>query len=253
MKLTAVLFDLDRTLVDHDAATLAAFSSWLAGYGMPGDDIPAAYACWQELERRYHGAWQAGEISFTQQRRLRTRDLFATAGIPLQAGDLDAVFGQYLAGYRAAWTAFEDAAPALRRVAAAGLRAGVLTNGDQAQQTDKLRATGLLPHCGPVLALSELPAAKPDPRAFTAACRALGSDPATVLMVGDDYEADILGARAAGLPAVHLDRASACSAADHDCITTLGDLRPEPALQPASQAGEQSMASASPGGSGRHT
>lgn len=100
----------------------------------------------------------------------------------------------------------------------------MLTNGDFAQQTAKLTATGLFDHCGPVLASSALPAAKPDRRAFTEACRRLDVDPAQVLMVGDNYEIDILGARAAGLSAIHLDRSARRPGPDRERISTLNDL-----------------------------
>ncbi len=234
MRLTAVLFDLDGTLLDHQAASIAAVNSWLASYGISQTEIEAVVPYWFELEQRHYSAWRAGEISFHEQRRRRTRDFFHAVGITVQARDLDAVFTDYLTGYEAAWTAFDDAAPALHRIAATGLRIGVLTNGDHAQQTAKLAAIGLIDHCGPVLASSVLPAAKPDPRAFTEACSRLGADPARALMVGDNYEIDVLGARAAGLPAVHLDRSAECPEPDSDRISTLRDLLGD--ISPADQA-----------------
>lgn len=120
--------------------------------------------------------------------------------------------------------AFGDAAPALRRVAAAGLRTAVLTNGDQAQQTAKLAKIGLLDLCGPVFASSGLPAAKPDRRAYLTACDRLGVGPAEALMVGDNYELDVAAARAAGLPAIHLARAAGSPGSGHGQISTLHDL-----------------------------
>lgn len=226
MNLAAVLFDLDGTLLDHDASSAAAIRSWLPTYGVARSDIEAVIPHWFELEQQHYPAWRAGEISFQEQRRRRTRDFFRALGIAVRAENLDAVFAQYLAGYEAAWTAFDDAAPALHRVAARGLRIGVLTNGDFAQQTAKLTAIALLDYCGPVFASSALPAARPDRRAFTEACHGLDVSPAQVLMVGDNYEIDILGARSAGLPAVHLDRSAACSAPDRERISTLNDLSP---------------------------
>ena len=224
MNLAAVLFDLDGTLLDHDASCTAAIRSWLPTYGIAQSDIEAAIPHWFELEQQHYPAWRAGEISFQEQRRRRTRDFFGALGIPVRAEDLDAVFAQYLAGYEAAWTAFDDAAPTLHRVAARGLRIGVLTNGDFAQQTAKLIATGLFDHCGPVFASSALPAAKPDRRAFTEACHRLGVSPAQVLMVGDNYEIDVLGARAAGLSAIHLHRSARHPGPDQESISTLSHL-----------------------------
>jgi putative hydrolase of the HAD superfamily len=48
---------------------------------------------------------------------------------------------------------------------------------------------------------------KPDPRVYLEACRLLGSEPDGVVCIGDSIEWDVLGARAAGLRAVWLDRA----------------------------------------------
>jgi putative hydrolase of the HAD superfamily len=222
--LAAVLFDLDGTLLDHDAASAAAVRSWLACCGVGPGDTEAAIPLWLELEQRHYPAWRRGEISFAEQRRRRTRDFFDALGIPVRAAELDDAFAQYLAGYEAGWSAFGDAAPALLRVRARGLRTGVLTNGDQEQQTAKVTRTGLAGHCGPVFASSVLPAAKPDQRAFAEACRRLDARPDQVLMVGDNYEIDILAARAAGLTAVHLDRAGQHPEPDPSRIRTLDTL-----------------------------
>lgn len=47
---------------------------------------------------------------------------------------------------------------------------------------------------------------KPDPDFYRALCRQLNLAPAEVLMVGDTWRCDFLGATAAGLHALHLDR-----------------------------------------------
>jgi putative hydrolase of the HAD superfamily len=226
VNLAAVLFDLDGTLLDHDTSSATAIRSWLPAYGVAPSDIKAAIPHWLELEQQHYPAWRAGEITFSEQRRRRTRDFFAALGIPIRAEELDAAFAHYLVGYEAAWTAFDDAAQALHRVAACGLRIGVLTNGDLAEQTAKLAAIGLFDHGGPVFASSALPAAKPDRRAFAEACRCLDVHPAQALMVGDNYEIDVLGARAAGLSAIHLDRSARHPDPDRERISTLNDLLP---------------------------
>jgi putative hydrolase of the HAD superfamily len=225
----AVLFDLDGTLVDHESATAAALRAWLPSYGLSHEDIEAAIPLWSDLERRHYPAWRAGQISFSEQRRRRIRDFLpavgkTAVGSTVQADRLDAMFAEYLTRYEAAWAAFDDAAPALRRAAVAGCRIGVLTNGDHDQQTAKLAATGLLDLSGPVFASSGLPAAKPDRRAFIEACHRLHADPAHTLMVGDNYEIDVAAARAAGLRAIHLDRSADRAEPVGDRISTLDDL-----------------------------
>jgi HAD superfamily hydrolase (TIGR01509 family) len=91
----------------------------------------------------------------------------------------------------------------LGRLRAAGLRLGVVSNSD-GRVDAALRAAGLR-DCFEVVVDSALfGAEKPDPAIFRAALDALGVRPAEALYVGDLYEVDVLGANAAGIPAVLL-------------------------------------------------
>lgn len=60
--------------------------------------------------------------------------------------------------------------------------------------------------------------AKPDPAIFTPVLRALQTDPARTLYVGDTVHADIRGATAAGMPAVQLDPYDLYDGFDHFTI-----------------------------------
>lgn len=76
-----------------------------------------------------------------------------------------------------------------------------LTNG-----TADLAAIGLRQHFTVVLSAVDLGAAKPDARAFIAACGRLGLHPAQVAHAGDHPEKDVAAARAVGMPAIWVDR-----------------------------------------------
>ncbi len=201
---TGVLFDLDDTLVDHRGAVERGLRTWLGGLGLDGlveDHVER----WFTLEAFHYERSQRGEITYAEQRRARVRGFFPRCD--LEDDDVaDDVFAGYLACYRAAWSAFADAGAALARARASGLRVGILTNGDQSAQEEKVHRTGLASYDVPVYASSSLPAAKPDPRAFHTACADLGVDPAGVVMVGDSLRHDIDGARAAGMAGVLIDR-----------------------------------------------
>jgi putative hydrolase of the HAD superfamily len=220
----AVVFDLDGTLLDHEGAVERALGAWLPLLGVaPTGDLLAA---WLRAEERHFPAWRAGRISFAEQRRRRLRDFLPLVGLePGGDDDLDRVFAGYLACYEAAWTKFDDVDPVLALLRARGIPTAVLTNGSEVQQHAKLRAVGLLATVGAVLTAEALGTAKPDPVAYLLACRHLGVDPGAVLHVGDLHDLDVLAARAAGLQAVHLDRAGR-GPADEPCrITSLGQLR----------------------------
>ena len=224
--ITAVAFDLDGTLLDHERAARDAVRDWVAarGWSAPGD----AAAQWLRLEREHFAAFTGGAITFEEQRRRRLRGFLPlVTGAGVAEEDLDDLFAEYSTFYESRWVAFDDARAVLDDLAANGYVLGVLTNGQRAQQVAKLARVGLLDRFAVVVASSELPAGKPDPRAFTALCQRLGTAPGSVVFVGDDPVADGAGGRSAGLQAVLLDRDQAGLAPDG--VTSIRSLTELPA------------------------
>ena len=219
MKLRGVLLDLDGTLVDHESAAAAGLRGWLPSLGMVPTEIEIAR--WAAVQEAHLAAWRDGRISFAEQRRRRLRDFLGTGGTD---AELDEIFAGYLTHYEDAWRAFDDAAEALARLAAAGLATAVLTNGSRGQQLRKLSRTGLADRAGPVFTVDDLGVAKPHAEAFQKACARWGYAPGEVLSVGDDHALDVLGARAAGLSAVHLDRHGRGPAGEAHRLTSLREL-----------------------------
>jgi putative hydrolase of the HAD superfamily len=218
MTLRAVVFDLDDTLVDQVSASGAAVVAWAATLGVTGPDVTGR---WTALSERHYARYQRREITFSGQRRERVREFLAA---DLTDAEADGLFAGYLERYEAGWTVFGDAIPALRRTRAAGLTAAVLTNGDEGQQRRKIDRLGLTAEIDLMVASSSLPAGKPDPRAFRHVIDRLGVDAGAALMVGDSPAKDIHGARAAGLPAVLLDRYDTHPDMDVRRIRTLDEL-----------------------------
>jgi putative hydrolase of the HAD superfamily len=95
-------------------------------------------------------------------------------------------------------------AAALERLRAAGVRLVVVSNADGTVE-EGLTWVGLRPYFHAVIDSAVVGFEKPDPRIFATALTRAEGDPARTLHVGDVYAADVLGARAAGLPAVLLD------------------------------------------------
>lgn len=201
--LKVVLFDLDDTLVDQEGASRAALLDWLPELGMDLDDPDELVTAWITIAEAAYARYQRREITFQDQRRVRVREFL---GADATDDEADEIFSGYLTRYERAWTAFDDAVPAVRRVQDAGLVAAVLTNGDSAHQALKLERVGLAEHLDVVVASDDLPAGKPHPRAYAATCEILGVAPGDVLMVGNDVEKDFRGPLDAGLGAVLLDR-----------------------------------------------
>ena len=116
------------------------------------------------------------------------------------------------------FVAFADAAPALRRVRAAGTRIVVVSNWD-VSLLEVLEQTGLAPLLDAVVTSAAVGARKPDPAIFAAALALAGGPAVRAVHVGDSPTEDVAGARACGIRPVLLDRSPPRAA----------DRRPAPA------------------------
>jgi putative hydrolase of the HAD superfamily len=126
------------------------------------------------------------------------------------------------------YEAFPDAIPCLDRPRRAGLKVGAISNAD-GRLTAILRDTGLVARFDTVVNSFDERIAKPDPRIFLVATSRLGVSPGESVHVGDLYRFDVLGARAAGLRPVLLDRGDREADDDEDLdgcpvVRTLEDL-----------------------------
>lgn len=205
------LFDLDDTLFAHREAVergLAAHRDALGGAIAAADDATES-ARWHALEEHHYHRYLSGELDFLEQRRARVRDFVAVHGVELaHDADADAWFDSYLVHYENNWTLHDDTLPCLDALTAGPepFRIGLITNGDIDFQTAKLRGTGLLPRIEHIIASGELGVSKPDAAIFAHAGNVFGSEPGETAYIGDRLATDALGASAAGLLGVWLDR-----------------------------------------------
>jgi putative hydrolase of the HAD superfamily len=115
---------------------------------------------------------------------------------------------------------WEDAAPALVQLRAAGLRLVVVSNWD-CSLPEVLDGIGLGPLVDAVVTSAKVGAAKPDARIFEAALELAGCAPGEALHVGDSAEDDLMGAIGAGLRGLLLDRRGTRGTAT---VTSLSEL-----------------------------
>jgi putative hydrolase of the HAD superfamily len=148
-----------------------------------------------------------------------------SAQLEAGAAALENVLGQPLA-----WSQrIRGAAPAARRLVAAGLRLGVTSNSDGTVAERMRRRRVMQIGDGPGVPVEHitdsgiLGVAKPDPAMFLATAAGLGLRPERICHVGDSgcYDAD--GAAAVGMVAVHVDPLGLCGD-DHHHVTSLAEF-----------------------------
>ncbi|GAA1399950.1 HAD family hydrolase [Oerskovia paurometabola] len=203
-----VLFDVDDTLVDTRGAFSLAIDAVCAVYlpHLPVERYGEVLALWRSDPHGWYRAYTRGELTFDGQRMLRANELQETFGGAVLAEDGYAGWRSVFWGtFEEGWRAHDDAAPVLKRLAAAGVRVGALSNAAVALQTDKLSRSGLS-EVPMLVGVDTLGFGKPDPRVFVEACARLGTDPARTVYVGDELDVDARAAAAAGLTGVWIDR-----------------------------------------------
>lgn len=218
---SVVVFDIDGTLMDHAAAARSGLEAWVTGMGHPMTDALAA--AWRTAEQRHFNDWRDGEISFAEQRRRRLRDVLPLLSQPVgDDNELDEDFTSYLRAYEAAWQPYPDVSGCLATLQQQGRRLAVLSNGSDGQQRKKLAMIGVAGYFSDVFTAESLGVGKPHREAYDLTAQALGIPAADCLLVGDDYESDVLAPRAAGWRAIHLDRTG--QPRETEAIVTLDQL-----------------------------
>ena len=207
-----VLFDLGGTLFFDDPA------QWPDTYRQAED------ALWSSLResgvRAKPEAVYRGEDSFLQYYyRLRAtgldepgagrvlRELLARRRIVVPESSLRKALQSMYATTQANWHLETDSRRTLEQLRSGGLRLGVVSNGsDDDNARSLLEKAELLDVLEFVLTSAAFGRRKPDPAIFRAALHHFEVAPALSAMVGDNYEADIVGANRVGMSTVWITR-----------------------------------------------
>ena len=182
---TALIFDLDGTLIDSAPDMAAAVNLYLVAQGWPAQNT--AY-----VERFIgHGP-----------RRL-LEDMFTDLGLPTDAASIDTAHATFMAQYWQSPTRltrfYPDVLADLHSLHGAGLALGVCTNKPQALTLRILEQLAIAPLFSAVVGADAVPACKPAPGHLLAAARKMCLKPGTWAYVGDSG-IDQATAQAADVP-----------------------------------------------------
>jgi putative hydrolase of the HAD superfamily len=223
LKLRAVLLDALGTLLELEPPA-PRLRAELAARGVAVSEAEAADALRAEIA--YYRAHHDEAVDGAALAALRDRCTAVLAGaLPEHARGAPDLRGALLASLR--FRPYPEVAGALAALRAAGLRLIVVSNWDVSLH-EALAQTGLAPLLDGAISSAEVGAAKPAPAIFARALALAGGvAPAAAVHVGDDVEADVAGARAAGIAPVLIIRDGAAGPGG---VTTLDDLGALPAL-----------------------
>ena len=206
----AVLVDYGNTLMTvsrPDAELQSAYERIAAHLRSEGINSPPAAVLLRDVHDRVENAFIAHQRSGA----LEEMDLVAAVtraysdlGIRVKPALLDELQSIEQEAWWQGVHIEAEAIPTLQGLHALGVRVGLCSNAPYRVRSllDQLAYVGLLEHLDSVTFSAEVGWRKPSPRIFEAALRALGSDAASTVMVGDSVRDDIDGAQRAGIRSV---------------------------------------------------
>lgn len=205
--MTAVIFDLDGTLIESAPAIRDIINTLMAEIDLPMLDLK------ETVGYIGHG------IPHLLERTLAARGAFDERAFPTLLDRLHALYGAAPPG---ANRPFPNANEALQDLHNAGFRLGICTNKAENATINVIEALGWRPLMGSIIAGDSLPQRKPDPQPLLEAVARL--DQQTAIYVGDS-EVDAATAAAADIPFVLFTEGYRQTAADQlDHAATFSDF-----------------------------
>ena len=248
MKVRAVIFDLDETLIEeessNDASALAACEIASARHGVDRASLLAA------MRLRSRELWRAGpifdycrEIGISPREGLwgsfigddptlaRLRDWSADYKIrawsdalrDLEIDDdaLAAELAQFFERDRRTRHIVFPETPRVLEELKKHYKLALITNGAIDIQRDKIEGSKLGNFFDPIIISGEVGSGKPNPKLFQMALERLAVTPEETVMIGDSLSRDIGGARAVGIRTIWVNRYQ----------NTIAEHHPTPDLQ----------------------
>lgn len=195
MKHRLFLFDLDDTLLDFKASEQLCFTRTMAALGVDAGSA-ALFPLYQRANLALWRGFEAGTVSKDFLKVERFRLTFTQAGLDL---DAQAASRLYLEALSETVVLIDGAEALCASLAQIG-EVGIITNGVDQIQRQRIASSGLGDYIAFIATSEACGYAKPDRRFFEYSTRMARSFiAAQTIIVGDRLDADILGANRFGI------------------------------------------------------
>ena len=225
----AILFDLDGTLRHHIPAGGEVFTDHAISIGLPiGEEDRLRAARWEHYYFANSPEIKADSALFKEEEKFwatfARRRLTVLGCRPSQAEEIAPQFSAYMrANHRPRVHTPEEAHTVLAAIQQAGYLLGVVSNREKPYEKE-LDEIGLRQRFHFSLAGGEVKSYKPDRAIFEEALRRAETSAAETMYVGDNYFADVVGSRRAGLQPVLYDPRGLFPEADCAVIKSFDQL-----------------------------
>ena len=201
MNVKHIFFDLDHTLWDFDKNSALTFQQIFEEQNIR-IDISEFLLIYMPINLRYWKLYREDKVSKTNLRFGRLKDTFDALKFQI-SNDLIIKISEYYIKYLPNHNHLFEGAVEVLEYLKQKYELHIITNGFEEIQSLKMQKSGIDKFFKEVITSESVGVKKPNPKVFEFALRKAETIPEEAIMIGDSYEADILGALNCGMLAIH--------------------------------------------------
>ncbi|MEI7595193.1 MAG: YjjG family noncanonical pyrimidine nucleotidase [Bacteroidota bacterium] len=203
---SAVFFDLDRTLWDFESNAKAAFEAIFVEYNLKAKGIPSSSDFYEKYSLHNNELWNLYNRGEIIKETLKTaRFILTLLDYKINDDMLSIALGDSYLKYSLTFNKLFPGAEEIISYLKKSYKLGIITNGFEEIQYHKLKISGLNKYFDVVITSEEAGFKKPNPRIFEYALSKINAKAEESIMIGDDIEIDILGAKNAGISQIYFN------------------------------------------------
>ena len=191
-----IFFDLDHTLWDFDRNSTLAFEKIFNKFNL-NINVEDFLMIYQPINLKYWKLYREDKVSKQDLRRGRLIEAFEPLKLKFSLETIDEISDDYI-DFLPDNNHLIEGAQEILDFLKPKYDLHIITNGFKEVQNNKLERSGIKPYFKTVTNSEEAGFKKPHPVIFEKAIEQSGADIGKSLMIGDNFEADILGAASFG-------------------------------------------------------
>lgn len=203
MKIKHIFFDLDHTLWDFEANSNIAFETIFKKYDV-GIDLQKFLNYYKGINQNYWKLYRNEKISKEELRVGRLRDTFVKINQKFDYELIDNLSVEYIAVLPNNNLLFDGTHEILNHLYTK-YKLHIITNGFNEVQYKKMDNSGLSKYFDKIITSEDAGVKKPNPKIFKYALEMAKATSNESIMIGDNWEADIMGALDNGLDAIYFN------------------------------------------------
>jgi len=195
-----IFFDLDHTLWDFEANSKKAYEKTFLDYDIQ-IDLQQFLEKYIPINHHYWKLYREEKITKSNLRYGRLKDAFDQINYSISDTLIDAIADEYISNLPKFNQLF-DGTIRLLEYLKPKYQMHIITNGFKEIQQEKIEKSGLAPYFEALITSESVGVKKPNPKVFHHALDYTKAKTYQSVMIGDNLEADVYGAKNVGMQAI---------------------------------------------------